>query len=72
MKVKIKSFYKFAYTPGNCCLSKHKKNVLAYKHMACLYSEASKLQKKQKYSSSFIKDSAFTRKTYPGLESVQR
>lgn len=29
-------------------------------------------KKNQKYSSSFIKDSAFTRKTYPGLESVQR
>lgn len=74
MGVKIKKvFYKFAHTPGNSFSSKHKRDALAYKPMACLFNlEALNLQKLSKNSGSFIKHSAFSRQAYPGLDSVQR
>lgn len=74
MGVKIKKeFYKFAHAPGNSSSSKHKKDALAYKHMACWFNlEALNLQKLSKYSGSFIKHSAFSRKANPRLDSVQR
>lgn len=72
--VKIKKvFYKFAHTPGKSSSSKHKSNTLAYKHTTCSFNlEALNLQKLSKYSGTFTKDSAFSRKAYPGLDSVQR
>lgn len=39
---------------------------------ACCTQRHQICKKAKKYSSSFIKDSVFTRKTYPGLDSVQR
>lgn len=73
MEVENKLVYKLARTLGSSFSSKHKTDALAYKHMACLFNlEALNLQKLSKYSGSFIKNSAFSRKAYPGFDCVQR
>lgn len=74
MRLKIKElFHKFAHAQGNSSSSKHKRDALTYKHMACLFnSQPLNLQKISKYHGNFISHSAFSRKAYPGLDSVQR
>lgn len=74
MRLKIKElFHKFAHAQGNNSSSKHERDALTYKHMArLLNSQPLYLQKVGKYYGSFIRHSAFSRKAYPGLDSVQR